>query len=130
MKNKKIILAGVLLTVLMGLFFILPPVQAAEDTCSGVVGCIPTSITSSLSSKTVKDILVNLLNWLLGIVGVIALIGFVVSGIQYIVSTGNDKMMESAKKNMMYSLIGITVALAAYVIIRAIDAILKASITI
>jgi len=121
MKNKKKILLGVLLIFLIGTFFILPAVQAA----TGVV--IPTG--TGLSDAKISDILKKLLIWLLEIVGVIALIGFVVSGIQYIVAAGNDKSIESAKKNMTNSLIGITVALAAYVIIKTIDLILKAQIT-
>lgn len=123
MKNKKTLiwLLGVLI-IFAVVVFSFSTVYAAEG--DGVV--IPTG--TGLSGATVKDILTALLNWLLEIVGIIAIIGFVVSGIQYIVSTGNDKMMESAKKNMMYSLIGITVALAAYVIIKAIDSILKATI--
>lgn len=74
----------------------------------------------------IQEILKNLLTWLLEIVGVIALIGFIISGIQYIVSTGSEDMMEMAKRNMLYSIIGITVVLASFVIIKAIDVALRA----
>jgi hypothetical protein len=94
----------------------------SDPTPLGIV--LPTN--TGLSEKTIAEILTNLLTWLLQVVGVIALIGFVVSGIQYIVATGNDKMVESAKKNMTYSLIGITVALASFVVIQALDAMLNA----
>ena len=120
MKNKKKILLAMLLVFLLGAFFIFPTVQAAN----GVT--IPTD--TGLSSKTIAEILTTFLKWLLTIVGIIAVIGFVISGIQYIVASGNDKVIESAKKNMMYSLIGITVALASYIIVKAIDSILKATI--
>jgi hypothetical protein len=69
----------------------------------------------------IKTILTNLLTWLLGIVGIIALIGFVISGIQYIIAAGDDTRMETAKKNMTYSIIGIIIALAGFVIVQAID---------
>ena len=130
MKNKKRILAVALLVFLVGWFFILPVVQAAVDNCSstgGVVGCIPTD--TGLSKQEIKPILVNLLNWLLGILGIIAILGFVISGIMYLVSAGNEEMITKAKKYMLYCLIGITVALASFVVIKTIDAILNANIS-
>lgn len=121
MKNKKKILLGVLGIFLIGLFFLLPAVlQAAGD---GVD--LTAAKNSGLASTDIKTILTKLLTWLLGIVGVVALIGFVISGIQYIMAAGSDKMIESAKKNMTYSLIGITVVLASFVIIQALDTLLK-----
>lgn len=74
----------------------------------------------------IKTVLENLLRWMLGIVGVVAIIGFVVSGIQYIVSTGNETVMESAKRNMLFSIIGIIVVLSSFVIIQAINYALEA----
>lgn len=68
----------------------------------------------------------NLLTWLLGIVGVIALIGFIVSGIQYLTAAGNEDQMQSAKRNLLYSVIGVVVVLASFVIIQAIDFALRA----
>jgi hypothetical protein len=91
---------------------------------TNVIDYIPTSNETGLSDKSIKDILTNLLDWLLGIVGVIALISFAVSGIMYLVSTGNDEVITKAKKYMLYSIIGVIVTLASFVIIRAIDAIL------
>jgi hypothetical protein len=95
-------------------------------TTAGTRVALPTKADTGLSEKTIAEILKNLLTWLLEVIGVIALIGFVVSGIQYIVATGNEKVVESAKKNMTYSLIGITVALASFVIIQALDSMLNA----
>ena len=124
MKNKKKILTIALLVFLVGLFFILPMVQVSA---ANIV--VPTSEQAGgLSSKPVKDILVNLLNWLLEIVGIIAIMGFVISGIMYLVSTGNEEMVTKAKKYMLYCLIGVVVVLASFVVIKTIDAILNANI--
>lgn len=98
--------------------------EAAQSELTGTGVDIPTN--TGLADRGIKDILTNLLNWLLGIVGIIALGGFVISGIQYVISTGSEEMMETAKHNMVYSLIGIIVALGGVVIIRAIDAALNA----
>ncbi len=82
---------------------------------------IPTSAETGLSDKSIKDILTGILTWMLGIVGVIALIGFVISGAQYILASGNERTIETAKRNMIYSIIGVVVVLAGFVIIQAID---------
>ncbi len=79
-----------------------------------------------LPGASIQDIIGNLLVWLLGIVGVIAIISFIISGIQYFAAAGDETRMETAKKTMTYSIIGIIVVLASYVIIQAINFALQA----
>lgn len=74
----------------------------------------------------IKAIATNLLKWLLEIVGVLALIAFVVSGTQYLLASADEELVEKAKKNMTYSIIGVIVVLSSLVIIKALDAILSA----
>lgn len=94
------------------------PVSGKQNASAGGV-VMPTS--TGLADRSIKDILTNLLNWLLMIVGILALIGFIISGIQYILAAGDEKLMETGKKNMLYSIMGIVVVLASFVIIQAID---------
>jgi len=96
-----------------------PATSAMPATIAKVV--IPTPAETGLSGIGIKDLLSNLLRWLLEIVGIIGLGGFVISGIQYIIATGEDAKMETAKKNMLYSIMGMVVALASLVIVQAID---------
>ncbi len=74
----------------------------------------------------ITAIIKNLLSWLLGLVGVIAIIAFAISGMQYLMASGNEKIAEIAKRNMTYSIFGVIVALSGMVIIRALDAALRA----
>lgn len=76
-------------------------------------------------SGGIRAILVNVLVWILGIFGMLAILAFVVSGIQYFAAAGDEKMMETAKKNLVYSIIGVIVALSGFVIIQAIDSALR-----
>lgn len=106
--------------------------NSGSANCSGgltnVAGiCVPTGAATGLSDKPVMDIVKNLMNWILAIFGFIAIIGFVISGLQYLFSTGDEGMAETAKRNMKYCIIGIVVALSAWVIIQAIDAALTAT---
>ena len=77
----------------------------------------------------IKPILVNIAKWLLEIIGIIALISFIISGGQYLISAGDEKMIDTAKRNMTYSIIGVIVALSGFIIIRAVDTALRASST-
>ncbi len=87
--------------------------------------CFPKG--TGLSEKSVIEIIAALVSWLLAIFGFIALLGFIISGIQYLLSTGDEGMAETAKRNMKYSIIGIIVALSGWIIIKAVDALLNAN---
>lgn len=85
--------------------------------------CFP--LNTGLSETSVAKIVINLMKWMLYLFGFLAIISFVISGIQYLVAAGNMNMIETAKRNMMYSIVGVIVALAGLVIIIAIDALLR-----
>ncbi|MFH0969017.1 MAG: pilin [Patescibacteria group bacterium] len=91
------------------------------DCSSGV--CFPTN--TNLPDKDAMAIVTNILNWLLGIFGILAIISFVISGIQYILSSGNEKMIDTAKRNMTWSIVGIVVALSGLIIVYAVDNLLR-----
>jgi hypothetical protein len=93
------------------------------DCSSGV--CFPTN--TSLPSAGVATIISNVLYWLLGIFGFLAIIAFVISGIQYILSAGSEKGVDTAKRNMKWAMVGVVVALSGLVIIYAIDKALRAT---
>ena len=102
----------------------------ASIDCDGEVKagvCFPTSASTGLSDMSVVDLLMNLMNWLLAVLGFIAIIAFVISGLQYLLAVGEEKMIETAKRNMQYSIIGVIVALSGWVVIQAIDTALSGS---
>jgi hypothetical protein len=97
-----------------------------DDEAEQASSLIPSELENmGFPDNSIKSILMNLITWLLGIAGILALIGFVVSGIQYFMGAANEEMVENAKKNFTYSVIGITVVLASFVIIQAIEVALK-----
>lgn len=83
--------------------------------------CVPTEASTGLSDTAAADIIKNFMFWILGIFGFIAIIAFVISGIQYLTSAGEEKQIETAKRNMKWSLVGVIVALSGMVIIFAVD---------
>jgi hypothetical protein len=96
--------------------------SSSTASCTGTIKagvCIPSG--TGLSSDSVLALLTSFMYWLLGIFGMLGIIAFVISGVQYLAATADEKMAEEAKRNMRYSAIGIIVALSAFIIITAID---------
>jgi hypothetical protein len=88
--------------------------------CSGeiVAGvCVP---ETGLPDTKIEDILFNFMQWILAIFGFLAIITFVIAGIQYFMAAGNPDVAKKAKNHMVYSIIGILVALSGYIVILAV----------
>lgn len=116
-KIKKILIA------LAALFLIFPAAAGAEGFDIG-------SITGlGLPAGSVYSIIYNIMLWILGLFAFFGIIGFVVAGIMYLVSAGNEEMIGKAKTYMMYSIIGVVVGLMGFVIIQAVSVMLGASNT-
>ncbi len=76
-------------------------------------------------APNISELLFNILNFLLQVFGIIAIISLVVSGILYLTSSGDESRIRLAKKGMIYSIIGILVALSGVIIIKTISGFLK-----
>lgn len=76
---------------------------------------------TGLPKTPLGKIIGNVALWLLSIFGFIAIIGFVISGIIYLTSAGNENMQEQAKRAMQYSIIGVIVGLAGLVVIVSVN---------
>ena len=80
---------------------------------------------SGLPADSIYNIIQKIMNWLLGILGFIGIIGFVIAGILYLTAAGDETQIEKAKNAMLYSIIGVIVALIGFVIIQAVEGLLK-----
>ena len=72
-----------------------------------------------LPQGSILGIASNLLFWLLSIFAIIGVIGFVIAGIIYLVSTGDETTIGRAKQAMVYSIVGIIVGLSGFLIMQA-----------
>ena len=75
---------------------------------------------SGLSNATSQQFLKNVLNWGTGVLAVLFMTAMVASGIIMVVSIGNQSAFDTAKKWLTYSIIGLIIALLAFVIINTI----------
>lgn len=76
------------------------------------------------NNLSASQILMRLINFLLAIVGTLFLISMITGGIWYFAAGGDESKTELGKKTVRYSIIGITIAIAAMVVLRQIDKII------
>ena len=81
---------------------------------------------TGLPTGSIMGIIGGIMYWLLGILGVFGVIGFVISGILYLVSTGDEAMIDRAKEAMKWSIVGVIVGLIGVVVIQAVGNMLNA----
>lgn len=78
-----------------------------------------TTVDSAIANaETLSSVAVKVLNFLLSIIGVLAIIMMVIGGMMYLTAAGDEGKAESGKKIVMYSVIGIAVAMGALVLIN------------
>ena len=82
--------------------------------------------TGGVSTQTPTAIITNIINYALAIIGFLGVLGFIIAGIMYLVSAGNEDTAEKAKSYMVNSIIGVIIALLGYVVMAAISTLLGA----
>ena len=60
----------------------------------------------------------NIINILLYVIGAVAVIMIVIGGIEYVTSAGDPAKTKKAKDTILYSVVGLVVALLAYAIVN------------
>ena len=78
----------------------------------------------NLPTGSVYGIVATIVGWLLAIFGILGILGFVISGIMYLVSFGDETMAKKAKSGMLFSIIGIIVGLSGFIVMQAINGLL------
>lgn len=93
----------------------------------GALAQLDLTTNYGLPRGSIFVILDNLLLWLLGILGIVAIIAFVISGIIYLVSAGDDNTITRAKTAMTWSIIGVIVGLGGFIVVQAVFRFLNAA---
>jgi hypothetical protein len=117
MKNKKsaLFFLGIFL---LGMSIFLTPSSALAVTSGWSVS----NYTGyGLPEDSVYNIIENLMMWILSLVGIFAIIAFAISGVMYLTSAGNQGQIDNAKRYMVWSIVGVIVAIVGLVILRAVD---------
>jgi len=78
-----------------------------------------------LPEGSIIGIISNLLFWLLMVFAIVGVIGFVLSGIFYLLAGADESMVEKGKDGMKWSIIGVIVGLSGFLILQAANMLLS-----
>jgi cytochrome bd-type quinol oxidase subunit 2 len=84
--------------------------DSSAKTCTGGSG--------DTDDNDLNDTIQTIINVMLFIVGVLSVIMIIWSGIRYVSSRGNTEAVKNAKDTLMYSIIGLVVAIIAFAIVN------------
>lgn len=77
-----------------------------------------TEVCKSKNNDSVNELVQNIISTLLFIIGTVAVIMIIIGGIRYTLSNGDASQIKSAKDTVLYSVIGLIVAILAYAIVN------------
>lgn len=119
---KKVIITSLVAIFTLGLVTLATPVYAAscgDGTAAGEAMCGVSQIDSSgTTSTTVYDTVKTIINVLLFVVGIIAVVMIIWGGISYVLSSGAADKAKKARDTIVYSVVGLIVAITAYAIVQ------------
>lgn len=84
---------------------------AAQSAIKGI------DATGTQTNKSMNDIIKDVVGVMMFILGALAVIMIVYSGIQYVISMGDSNKIAKAKNTLIYSIVGLVVAIFAYAIV-------------
>ena len=74
-------------------------------------------VSSASSGADLPSIAKTVVNTMLFIVGILAVIMIIFAGIRYITAHGDKGQVESAKNTLIYSIVGLVIAIIAYALV-------------
>jgi len=126
---KKVIGSVLVLTAfLLGSVTLLTPVVSAAtaiDPNEAVGQGVKKAGGGSTSADALPNLIQTIVNVLLFIAGAIAVVMIILGGIRYVTSNGDQAQVKAAKDTILYSVVGLIVALLAFAIVQFVVANIK-----
>lgn len=105
----------------LGALFSLPA-QAACDPKKGMEGALQDDCSRGPGQAKELDgnqgVITTIINTMLFIVGLLAVIMIIYAGIRFVTAHGDEKQVESARQTIIYSVVGLIVAILAYALVN------------
>ena len=80
--------------------------------------CPPSSVCAPGGQNNLMALIQNVISILLLFVGVVSVIMIIIGGIKYVTASGDSAGINSAKNTILYSIVGLVVAMGAYAIVN------------
>jgi hypothetical protein len=116
MKNKYLLLAIAAVVLVLALSAL--PARADCDPSGIQNGVNCAGQASGLAKGGLTSYITNIINVMLAAVGIISVIMIIIGGIRYALSGGDESNTRAAKDTILYAVIGLAVAILAFVIVN------------
>ena len=93
-------------------------VNVVRATAMTLSGGVSSSQGDDVPQDLANDVFKNIVNILLFIIGAVSVIMLIYGGIRYTTSGGNANSVTAAKNTIMYSIIGLVVAILAFAVVQ------------
>lgn len=114
---RKIITALLSLVAVVGFVAAVPQVALAQSPAEQIQGGVD-DINPEDEGATLEDSIATIVNILLFLLGAVAVVMIVIGGIRFATSNGDQSAVTSAKNTILYSVIGLIIAILAYAIVN------------
>ena len=98
------------------------PAQAACDPKKGMEGALQDDCSRGPGQAKELDgnqgVITTIINTMLFIVGLLAVIMIIYADIRFVTAHGDEKQVESARQTIIYSVVGLIVAILAYALVN------------
>lgn len=117
-KYIKQILGSLVMLIGVSTFSISMPVAAVSvwQGCTGAAA--GSAVCDSSKNDSADKIITNVINTILVVLGMIAVIMIIIGGIRYTTSNGDSGSVKSAKDTILYSVVGLVVAILSFAIVN------------
>ena len=131
--NKKII---ILILILFSVFMLLKVnylIKAETEPDNSVIGTLKETAepsgynVSQTNEETFKNTIIDIISYILGFLGLLFVIMIIYSGFQWMMSGGNEEVINKAKSRIKASIIGVIIILSSWVIAYAVISIIQES---
>ena len=117
--KKTLLVFGAIIGVLATYSLTLSPsVSAKVDPYKNCLDSVICDAADQQGEEEVGNLVEKIINLLLTITSVISVIMIIIGGIRYTVSNGDSNAASSAKNTILYSVIGLVIAIFAYAIVK------------
>lgn len=115
---KKLFVSTLLVAGMMAGLTVLPLATTASAQVSDGFDAVATDEIKDKSIGGSGGVVQSAVNILLWVVGILAVVMIIWSGLRYIWSNGDSSKIASAKNTLIYSIVGLVVAILAYAIVN------------
>ena len=117
MKKIKLFLAAIAFMAGLGGAVLTSQTAKAVNVFDQCSGNADTSVCKAQGDNA-QSMIQTVINILLYVLGIIAVIMIIVGGIRYTTSNGDSSALTSAKNTILYSIVGLVVAILSYAIVN------------